>query len=268
MMGRCITWSRLVCCISDLQNHFQSYATTLFNVWYFHIYVPTGGAGDRPLCRLFSIVFRTQTTHEQPHHIFAWRTHEHDTESGAHHQNHSSMVILPRNDQDNINYYQLAKQTGLQTFFNHCNALVGLHLNEVARSWCSHVFVFVFVIVFVMTRCRMNSKERVPLAKIFFYEVNNARIPHQIHHTLPWPIPNQALTISETHPSPRHGQNCLYVLNVGWFSCPVKKVTPKYMAAVNNLTLEMLPTFFMVVYTCWQYAISFLEKFSMLKFSP
>ena len=149
----------------------QISAKNPYGTFFFNHPVSTGGAGDRPWCRLFSIVFRTQTTHEQPHHIFAWRTHEHDTESGAHHQNHSSMVILPRNDQDNINYYQLAKQTetvGLQTFFNHCNALVGLHLNEVARSWCSHVFVFVFVIVFVMTRCRMNSKKGCHWPKYFF----------------------------------------------------------------------------------------------------
>ena len=33
-------------------------------------------------------------------------------------------------------------------------------------------------------------------------------------------------------------------IKVGWFCCPVKKVTPKYMATEKNLTLEMLPTFF------------------------
>ena len=42
---RCITWSRLVCCSSDLQNNFQLCTTTLFNVWYFYINVQTGGMG-------------------------------------------------------------------------------------------------------------------------------------------------------------------------------------------------------------------------------
>ena len=29
-------------------------------------------------------------------------------------------------------------------------------------------------------------------------------------------------------PTPHHGKNCLYVLKVGAFCCPVKTVTPKY----------------------------------------
>ena len=64
------------------------------------------------------------------------------------------------------------------------------------------------------------------------------------------------------------GQNWLYVLKVGWFSCPVKKVTPKYMATVKNLTLEMLLTFFYGLLYMLGVCHFIFEKISMLKFSP
>ena len=70
------------------------------------------------------------------------------------------------------------------------------------------------------------------------------------------------------NPTPRHGQNCLYVLKVGWFSCLVKKVTPKYRTTLINLTLETYLSFFMAFYTCWPNVISCSRKLSILKFSP
>ena len=35
-----------------------------------------------------------------------------------------------------------------------------------------------------------------------------------------------------------------YVLKVGWFSCPVRKVTPKYGSTLKNLTLRIFPKLF------------------------
>ena len=51
--------------------------------------------------------------------------------------------------------------------------------------------------------------------------------------------------IFETQLNPHHGQNCLYVLKVGRFSCPVKKVTPKYGSTVKNFRLESWPKIFL-----------------------
>ena len=48
------------------------------------------------------------------------------------------------------------------------------------------------------------------------------------------------------HTYPHHGHNCLNVLKVGWFSCPVRKVTPKYGSTVKNLTLRIFPKLFPV----------------------
>ena len=57
------------------------------------------------------------------------------------------------------------------------------------------------------------------------YEVNNAR--NLTKFTTYYLDPSQIKVCPFLDPSPRHGQNWLYVLKVGWFSCPVKKVTPK-----------------------------------------
>ena len=68
---------------------------------------------------------------------------------------------------------------------------------------------------------------------------------HQHHQAWTLPIPNPGLNIFGTQPNPHHGQNWLCVLKVGRFSCPVKKVTPKYGSTVKTLTLEILLTTFL-----------------------
>ena len=69
-------------------------------------------------------------------------------------------------------------------------------------------------------------------------------------------LPHIALTYTKmrydnflTTRTPFHGHNCLNVLKVvvfGWFSCPVRKVTPKYGSTVKNLTLRIFPKLFPV----------------------
>ena len=47
------------------------------------------------------------------------------------------------------------------------------------------------------------------------------------------------------------------------------KHTPKVGVCREKFNIgNVAHIFFMVFYTCWEYAISFSEKFSMLKFSP
>ena len=41
-----------------------------------------------------------------------------------------------------------------------------------------------------------------------------------------------------------NGKNCLMYWKWGWFSCPVRKVTPKYGSALKNLTLRIFPKLF------------------------
>ena len=47
------------------------------------------------------------------------------------------------------------------------------------------------------------------------------------------------------HTYPHHGHNCPYILKVGWFSCPVRRVTPKYGSTVKTLTLKICATLFL-----------------------
>ena len=83
-----------------------------------------------------------------------------------------------------------------------------------------------------------------------------ANSPNSLQRTLTHPT---SQFVFETQPTPYHGQNCQYVLKLGRFSCPVKKVTPKFGSTVKTFSLEILSqTFFMAFCICWLYAISFV----------
>ena len=114
----------------------------------------------------------------------------------------------------------------------------------------------------------MNSKKRVPPAKkLITRSIMPETSPNSPHITLTHP--KSRFVHFWDQPQPPSWSKLAICAKIGLVFLSGQDSNPKVHGYREKFNIgNVAQIFFVVFYTCWEYAMSFSEKFSMLKFSP